>query len=63
MARYEPRVTDVLEDKTLIDKQLVNTPNESQKKCQRDCPQAESEFLQGKLCDFKKFEIFLQDCG
>ena len=26
MARYEPRVTDVLEDKTLIDKQVVNTP-------------------------------------
>ena len=26
MARYEPRVPDVLEDKTLIDKQVVNTP-------------------------------------
>ncbi len=25
MARYEPRVTDVLEDKTLIDKQVVDT--------------------------------------
>ena len=26
MARYEPRVADVLEDKTLVDKQIVNTP-------------------------------------
>ena len=26
MARYEPRVADVLEDKTLIDKQVVNIP-------------------------------------
>ena len=26
MARYEPRVTDVLVDRTLIDKQVVDTP-------------------------------------
>ena len=26
MARYEPRVADVLEDMTLIDKQVLNTP-------------------------------------
>ena len=26
MDRNEPRVTDVLEDKTLIDKQVVNSP-------------------------------------
>ena len=27
------------------------------------CPQAESEFLKGKSCDFKKSEIFLHDFG
>ena len=26
MARYEPRVTDVLDDMTLVNKQVVNTP-------------------------------------
>ena len=26
LASYDPRVTDVFEDKTLIDKQLVNCP-------------------------------------
>ena len=26
MARYEPRVADVLEDKTLTDKKVVNSP-------------------------------------
>ena len=26
MARYEPRVTDVLEDMAIVDKQVVNTP-------------------------------------
>ena len=31
MARYETSVADVLEDKTLIDKQVVDTPSNSRR--------------------------------
>ena len=31
MARYEPRVVDVIEDMSLVDKQVVNTPKNPRK--------------------------------
>ena len=61
-ARYESRMAYVLDDKTLMDKQTLN-PQRMPEEMPEGCPQAESEFLKGKSCDFKKSEIFLHDFG
>ena len=54
MARYEPRVTNVLEDMALVDKQVVKTPTNPRRNARGIVLRQKVSFSKEKLCDFKK---------
>ena len=60
MARNEPRVTDVLEDKTLIDKQVVNTPTNPRRNARGIVLGQKVSFSKGGKANVKNFKKFFK---
>ena len=58
MARYEPRVTDVLEDKTLIDKQVVNTPTNPRRNARGIVLRQKVSFSKGSYATLRNLKYF-----
>ena len=60
MARNEPRVTDVLEDKTLIDKQVVNTPTNPRRNARGIVLRQKVSFSKGSYANVKNLKKFFK---
>ena len=58
MARYEPRVADVLEDKTLIDKQVVNTPTNPRRNARGIVLRQKVSFSKGSYATLRNLKSF-----
>ena len=58
MARYEPRVADVLEDKTLIDKQVVNTPTNPRRNARGIVLRQKVSFSKGSYATLRNLKYF-----
>ena len=58
MARYEPRVTDVLEDKTLIGKQVVNTPTNPRRNARGIVLRQKVSFSKGSYATLRNLKYF-----
>ena len=58
MARYEPRVTDVLEDKTLIDKQVVDTPTNPRRNARGIVLRQKVSFSKGSYATLRNLKYF-----
>ena len=58
MARYEPRVTDVLEDKTLIDKQVVDTPTNPRRNARGIVLRQKVSFSKGSYATLRNLKSF-----
>ena len=58
MARNEPRVTDVLEDKTLIDKQVVNTPTNPRRNARGIVLRQKVSFSKGSYATLRNLKYF-----
>ena len=58
MARYEPRVTDVLEDKTLIDKQVENTPTNPRRNARGIVLRQKVSFSKGSYATLRNLKYF-----
>ena len=58
MARYEPRVGDVLEDKTLIDKQVVNTPMNPRRNARGIVLRQKVSFSKGSYATLRNLKSF-----
>ena len=58
MARNKPRVTDVLEDKTLIDKQVVNTPTNPRRNARGIVLRQKVSFSKGSYATLRNLKYF-----
>ena len=58
MARYEPRVADVLEDMTLIDKQVVNTPTNPRRNARGIVLRQKVSFSKGSYATLRNLKSF-----
>ena len=58
MARYEPRVADVLEDMTLIDKQVVNTPTNPRRNARGIVIMQKISFSNGSYATLRNVKYF-----
>ena len=58
MTRYEPRVTDVLVDRTLIDKQVVNTPTNPRRNARGIVLRQKVSFSKGSYATLKNLKYF-----
>ena len=58
MARYEPRVSDVLEDKTLIDKQVVDTPTNPRRNARGIVLRQKVSFSKGSYATLRNLKSF-----
>ena len=58
MARYEPRVTDVLEDKTLFDKQVVDTPMNPRRNARGIVLRQKVSFSKGSYATLRNLKYF-----
>ena len=60
MARYEPRVADVLEDKTLTDKKVVNSPTNPRRNARGIVLRQKVSFSSGGYANVKKLKKFFK---
>ena len=58
MARYEPRVTDVLVDRTLINKQEVNTPTNPRRNARGIVLRQKVSFSKGSYATLRNLKYF-----
>ena len=58
MARYEPRVADVLEDMTLVDKQAVNTPTNPRRNARGIVLRQKESFSKGSYATLRNLKSF-----
>ena len=58
MARYEPSVADVLEDKTLIDKQVVNPPTNPRRNARGIVLRQKVSFSKGSYATLRNLKYF-----
>ena len=58
MVRYEPRVTDVLGDRTLIDKQVVNTPTNPRRNARGIVLRQKVSFSKGSYATLRNLKYF-----
>ena len=58
MARYEPRVVEVLEDKTLIYKQVVNIPTNSRRNARGIVLRQKVSFSKGSYATLRNLKYF-----
>ena len=61
MARYEPRVADVLEDKTLTDKKVVNSPTNPRRNARGIVLRQKVSFSSGGYANVKKLKKFFMN--
>ena len=58
MARYEPRVTDVLEDMALVDKQVVKTPMNPRRNARGIVLRQKVSFSKGSYATLRNLKYF-----
>ena len=58
MARYEPRVTDILVDRTLMDKQVVNTPTNPRRNARGIVLRQKVSFSKGSYATLRNLKSF-----
>ena len=61
MARYELRVADVLEDPTLIDKQVVNTPTNPRRNARGIVLRQKVSFSKGSYATLRNLKYFYKN--